>query len=113
MPIDDPSFPLPAQAQVLWLSFSLRPNIGPAQLSAWHERLFAFLSGRQLTAAVSLQRLVVVPLRRSLGAFDRGMVIGWLLAQAEVTQVCVTARPARLAAPRPAAPARLASGARP
>lgn len=94
---DDFNFPLPMHTQVLWLRISLDTALSETQVSAWRARLFAYLSARQLSAAASLQRIAVVPLRRSLSAFDRGMVIGWLLAQAEITQVWVTARPAHLA----------------
>jgi hypothetical protein len=92
---------LPARqlAQALWLHVALSHRLDAADVEDWQQRLREFLSHRGLLVATSLDRIAVIPACRPLAHFDRGLVMGWLLAQPEVVFVRVDRR----SAPRHAA----------
>jgi hypothetical protein len=71
-------------AEIPWLRVSFSTHFDAAGVERWHERLHDFLSGCDLTASISLERIAIFPVGKAITSFDRGLVIGWLMAQPEV-----------------------------
>jgi hypothetical protein len=74
-------------AQVLWLQVQMSERLDVAGVERWRKRLQAYLSTHGLVAAIAPERIAVLPICRSLTLLDRGLVIGWLIAQPEVVFV--------------------------
>lgn len=71
----------------LWLRITLSSNFSAAQVQDWHQRLQVHLKRQGLMAAISPTRLAIWRTGEELGSFDRGLVMGWLIAQTEVVLV--------------------------
>lgn len=72
------------RAETLWLRFNFSAHFDAAGVERWHRRLHNFLSGCGLMAAISLERIAVFPVGEVIASCDRGLIIGWLMAQPEV-----------------------------
>ena len=77
----------PLRAPILWLQITLSGRFSAEQVRHWHQRLHAHLSLLGLVAAISPQRIAIRRMGGAVSPFDRGMVIGWLIAQPEVVLV--------------------------
>ena len=80
---------LPQDSRIVWLKVRMTADLDPASADAdaWRMRLCAFVARRGLVGIVTHEHIGVMPMRRAFAAFDRGLLIGWLLAQPEVTSV--------------------------
>ncbi len=94
--LSDPSSPpalatvhatAPLRSPILWLQITLSGRFSAEQVRHWHQRLHAHLSLLGLVAAISPQRIAIRRMGGAVSPFDRGMVIGWLIAQPEVVLV--------------------------
>jgi hypothetical protein len=81
--------PLP---QILWLHITLSERFDAAAVEQWRRRLHDQLSAHGLVAATSLTRIAVLSVGSAITPPDRGLVVGWLMAQAEVVFVQIERR---------------------
>lgn len=79
--------PVPLRSPILWLQITLSGRFSADQVRHWHQRLHNHLSLLGLVAAISPQRIAIRRMGGAVSPFDRGMVIGWLIAQPEVVLV--------------------------
>lgn len=86
-------FPPHVLRQAVWLRVALSDRFNAEQVQRWHRRLQAYLTARGLVAAISPQRIAIVRSGGAISPFDRGMVVGWLIAQPEVVFVHIERRP--------------------
>ena len=92
------SLPSPSPScNVLWLRIGMSERLDPTAFGRWRDRLQAFLLPRGLVAAIAVDRIAVLPLGRPLTSGDRGLVVGWLIAQPEVVFVRIDRRTRSLA----------------
>ena len=75
----------PLKSPILWLQITLSGRFSAEQVR--HQRLRAHLGLLGLVAAISPQRIAIRRMGGAVSPFDRGMVIGWLIAQPEVVLV--------------------------
>jgi hypothetical protein len=80
------------RTEILWLHVGLSAQLEATAIEAWHQRLQAHLKMHGLVAAISPARIAVLPHNRPLAYADRGVVLGWMLAQPEVVFVRMVSR---------------------
>ena len=78
--------------QILWLHITLSERFDVAAVEHWRKRLHVHLSANGLVAAISPTRIAVLAVGRAISPPDRGVVVGWLMAQAEVVFVHIERR---------------------
>jgi hypothetical protein len=84
-----PTHPL---THVLWLQITLSrcPALDTPPFAV---RLRSWLVPRRLLPMPTTTGIAVLPIGGVVGSFDRGLVIGWLVAQPEVIRVRIERRP--------------------
>ena len=87
------------RAPMIWLQVTLSGRLDADAVAAWNSRLRAFLRKRRLLGAIAPRRLAVLSPSACPTPFERGVLIGWLVAQPEVVFVRVERRvePAQVA----------------
>lgn len=88
----DPNPFLHLSAEVVWLKVHLSARFDAHDVERWRRRLQAYLNANGLVAAIAPERIVVMPIGQPITPFDRGLVVGWLLAQPEVVFVHIERR---------------------
>lgn len=86
-----PSLPSHLLSRVQWLKVQMSQHLDAAGVDRWRKRLQLYLSANHMQAAIAPGRIAVMPLARGLPltGYDRGLVVGWLIAQPEVAFVHV------------------------
>lgn len=80
------------RAPMIWLQVTLSGRLDTDAVAAWNSRLRSFLRRRQLLGAIAPSRLAVWSPGGWPTPFERGVLIGWLVAQPEVVFVRVERR---------------------
>jgi hypothetical protein len=80
------------RAPTIWLQVTLSGRLDADAVAAWNSRLRAFLRKRRLLGAIAPRRLAVLSPGACPTPFERGVLIGWLVAQPEVVFVRVQRR---------------------
>jgi hypothetical protein len=80
------------RAPMIWLQVTLSGRLDAEAVAAWNVRLLAFLRKRRLLGAIAPRRLAVLSRGAWPTPFERGVLIGWLVAQPEVIFVRVERR---------------------
>ena len=83
--------------EALWLRVGLSERLDPTAFGRWRNRLQEFLLPHGLIAVIAVERIAVLPFGRPLMGGDRGLVVGWLIAQPEVGFVRIDRRARSLA----------------
>ena len=78
--------------QIMWLHITLSERFDVAAVEHWRKRLHVHLSAHGLVAAISPTRIAVLAVGRAISPSDRVVVVGWLMAQAEVVFVHIERR---------------------
>lgn len=77
---------------MIWLQVTLSGRLDADAVAAWNSRLHAFLRRHRLRGAIAPRRLAVLSPGACPTPFERGVLIGWLVAQPEVVFVRVERR---------------------
>ena len=80
------------RAPMIWLQVTLCGRLDAEAVAAWNSRLRSFLREHRLLGAIAPRRLAVLPPRACPTPLERGVLIGWLIAQPEVVFVRVERR---------------------
>ena len=78
--------------QILWLHITLSERFDAAAVQHWRKRLHDHLAAHGLVAAISPAHVAVLSVGRAITPAARGLVIGWLMTQAEVVLVRIERR---------------------
>jgi hypothetical protein len=85
------------RSKVLWLRITLSDKLDALGVDTRRQRFQAWVRRHELFAAIAPERLAVLASGRLMSAEDRGVVIGWRVAQPEVLVIRVERAQARSA----------------
>jgi len=82
----------PAQTRrMLWLDITMSARLDDDDIAEWRNMFQAYLRRRRLAPLFAGSRVLILGIGREISAFDRGMVIGWLLGRQDCVFVKVGA----------------------